>query len=74
MAQLLDPWPNLLNNSYIGSSNNRRYEVPPEAWLNLLLHLLVVAAAVAAGRYVRDVTAMQAAKLNALMSHGQRDA
>ncbi|WP_331745583.1 protein kinase domain-containing protein [Streptomyces virginiae] len=39
-----------------------RYEFNPETWLALVLHMLVVPAAVVAAGYVRQLTAMQTAK------------
>ncbi|MFJ2094756.1 protein kinase [Streptomyces sp. NPDC087901] len=41
-----------------------RYEFEPETWLILALHVLVVPAAMVAARYVRELTAMQAAKVD----------
>ncbi|MEU4099132.1 protein kinase [Streptomyces tanashiensis] len=72
---VLSPWTAFLDDEFIsvaappgetwGYTNYYEYAFPPETWLTLVLHVLVVPAAVVAARYVRRLTAMQAAKSTA---------
>ncbi|MFD0155057.1 protein kinase domain-containing protein [Streptomyces sp. NPDC055721] len=69
---VLTPWTALLDRTNLSESPPAgesccstyydKYEFNPETWLTLVLHLLVVPAAVVAAGYVRRLTAMQEAK------------
>ncbi|MFB6525092.1 DUF4328 domain-containing protein [Streptomyces sp. NPDC056399] len=69
---VLTPWTALLDRTSLTeeppdemsccSSYYDKYEFNPETWLTLVVHVLVVPAAVVAAGYVRQLTIMQAAK------------
>ncbi|MFH8926914.1 protein kinase [Streptomyces pristinaespiralis] len=63
------PWTELLRErpEFSDDGNLTRlyaYEFLPQAWINLVLHVLVVPTAVAAALFVRRLTTMQAAELD----------
>ncbi|MFF5970057.1 protein kinase [Streptomyces sp. NPDC012769] len=64
------PWTELLSErpedvyDGVSSDDEYAYEFLPETWINLIVHVLVVATAITAALYVRRLSSMQAAKLH----------